>query len=197
MPMKAHPQILGVVPITHYPTPVFSSESATEGTLHPGDYALLYPHWYQVTIQGSLQLVGKTAISARLAPITLVGGWQRDLESVLKGPLDRRLATRQADIPYVVFLDPDRMIWQEETPASFPPDAFVYLEPWFYTTDTLGRLHALGTFEVQGTPTLDDRFSLDEQFNRLKDLIGIDEHTTFILFEETPANSTPRKARLN
>ena len=49
MPMKSHHRTLGVVPITHYPTLVFSSERATEGTLHPGDDALLYPTWYQVT----------------------------------------------------------------------------------------------------------------------------------------------------
>ncbi len=136
--MNSRPQTLGVVPITHYPTLVFSSESATEGTLHSGDYALLYPHWYQVTALGSLQLVGKTAISARMAPLTNVGGWKGDLESVLQGPLDSPLDARQADIPSVVFLDPDRMRWQEETLASFPPDAYVYLEPFFYTTDTLG-----------------------------------------------------------
>lgn len=39
--MKQHPRVLGIVPIGHYPTLVFSSESATEGTLHPGDFALL------------------------------------------------------------------------------------------------------------------------------------------------------------
>src|SRR5260370_4485678 len=185
--MKTHPRVLGVVPITSYPTLVFSSESATEGTLHPGDYALLYPHWYQVSAQSSLQLVGKTAIPARQAPLTNVGGWKRDLESLLKGPLDRRLEARQADLPSVVFLDPDRMRWQEETPASFPPDAFVYLDSFFYTTDTLGRLHALGAFEVQGTPTLDDLPSLEEQITPLNDLTGIDEHTTITLLEETPA----------
>ena len=140
--MKYHPRVLGVVSITHYPTLVFSSERATEVTLHPGDYTLLYPHWYQVSAQSSLQLVGKTAISAHQAAFTNVGGWKRDLESVLKGPLDCCLEARQADMPYVVFLDPDRMSWQEETPASFPPDAYVYLEPFFYSTDTLGRLHA-------------------------------------------------------
>jgi len=197
MPMQRHPRVLGVVPITPYHTLVFSSESATEGTLHPGDYALLYPHWYQVSIQGSLQLVGKTTILARQAPLTNVGGWKRDLESTLKGPLDRCLEARQADLPYVVFLDPDRMIWQEETPASFPPDTFVYLEPFFYTTDTLGRLHALGTFEVPGTPTLDDRPSLEEQISRLKDLIGIDEHTTILLLEGAPGSRRPPTARLN
>jgi hypothetical protein len=127
--------------------------------------------------------VGKTAIPARQAPLTNVGGWKRDLESVLKGPLDCRLAARQADLPYVVFLDPDRMRWQEETPASFPPDAYVYLEPFFYTTDTLGRLHILGAFEMQGTPTPDDLPSLEKRISRLKDLIGIDEHTTIILLE--------------
>jgi hypothetical protein len=195
--MKQHPRVLGVVPITHYPTLVFSSESATEGTLHPGDYALLYPHWYQVTALGSLQLVGKAATLARQAPLTNVEGWQRDLESVLNGPLDCHLAARQADLPYVVFLDPDRAIWQEETPASFPPDAYIYLEPFFYTTDTLGRLKALGAFEVQRTPSLDERPSLEEQITRLKDLLGIDEQTTIILLEETPTNSTMRKMRLN
>jgi hypothetical protein len=61
----------------------------------------------------------------------------------------------------------------------------------------LGRLHALGAFEVPGTPTLDDRPSLEEQINRLKDLIGIDEQTMFILLEETPMISTPHKAGLN
>src|SRR5260370_3048294 len=185
--MQRHPRMLGVVPITHYPTLVLSSDSATEVTLHPGDYAVLYPHWYQVSAQSSLQLVGKTAIPVRQASLTNVGGWKRDLESLLKGPLDLRLEARQANMPYVVFLDPDRMRWQEETPASFPPDASVYLEPFFYTADTLGRLHVLGAFEVQGTPTLDDRPSLEEQINRLKDLIGIDEQTTIILLEETPA----------
>ena len=194
--MKRHLRTLGVVPITHYPTLVFSSERATEGTLHPGDYTLLYPHWYQVSAQSSLQLVGKTAISAHQAAFTNVGGWKRDLESVLKGPLDCCLEARQADMPYVVFLDPDRMIWQEETPASFPLDAYVYLEPFFYSTDTLGRLHALGTFEVQGTPTLDDMPSLDERIKRLKDLIGIDEHTTIILLEETPATPPPERSVL-
>ncbi len=198
IPMKRHPRTLGVVPITHYPTLVFSSESETEGTLHPGDYALLYPHWYQVTKQSSLQLVGKTAIPARLAPLTNVGGWKRDLEAVLKGPLDHRLEARQADLPYVVFLDPGRMVWQEETPASFPPDASVYLEPWFYTTDTLGRLHALGAFDVQGTPSLDDISSLEERIDCLKELIGIDEQTTIILLEgASEQKSRPRKARLN
>jgi len=140
--------------------------------------------------------VGKTAIPAYLAPITNVGGWKRDLESLLKGPLDHRLEARQADLPYVVFLDPGRMIWQEETPASFPPDAYVYLEPFFYTTDTLGRLQALGAFEMQGTP-LDDTPSLEDQINRLKNLIGIDEHTTIILLENIPTRDTLRKARLN
>jgi hypothetical protein len=194
--MKRHPRLLGIVPITHYPTLVFSSESEMEGTLHSGDYALLYPHWYQVTIQGSLQLVGKTAIPARQAPLTNVGGWKRDLESILKGPLDCRLAARRADIPSVVFLNPDRMIWQEETPTSFPPDAYVYLEPFFYTTDTLGRLHTLGAFEMQGNP-LDDMPLLEDQITRLKDLLSIDEHTTILLLEETPADSTMRKAQLN
>ena len=196
IPMKSHPRTLGVVPITHYPTLVFSSESAKEGTLHPGDYALLYPHWYQVTAQNSLQLMGKTAISARLAPLTKVGGWKRDLESVLKRPLDSRLDARQADIPSIVFLDPDRMRWQEETLASFPPDAYVYLEPFFYTTDALGRLHAQDTF-VRRSKLLDDMPSLEEQISRLKDLLGIGEHTTIILLEETPAHHTLRKARLN
>jgi hypothetical protein len=195
--MKRHPRVLGVVPIIRYPTLVFSSESAMEGTLHPGDYALLYPHWYQVIAQHSLQLVGKTVIPARQAPLTNVGGWKRDLESVLNGPLDSRLAARQADLPYAVFLDPDRMRWQEETPSSFPPDAYVYLEPFFYRTDLLGRLQALSVFERQGTPTLDDRPSLEEQITRLKDFLGIDEQTMFIVLEETPANSTPRKATLN
>jgi len=111
--MQRHPRVLGVVLITHYPTLVFSSESATEGTLHSGDFALLYPHWYRVSAQVGLQFVGKTAISARLAPLTNVGGWQRNLESLLHGPLDRRLEARQADLPYVVFLDPDRMRWKE------------------------------------------------------------------------------------
>src|SRR5260370_25868679 len=97
--MKQHPHVLGIVPITHYPTLVFSSDAATEGTLHPGDYALLYPHWYQVSTQGSLQFVGKTAIPARQPPLTNVGGWNRDLESLLNGPLDRPLAARQADLP--------------------------------------------------------------------------------------------------
>jgi len=192
--MKPHPRTLGVVPIAHYPTLVFSSDSATEGTQHAGDYTLLYPHWYQVTAQGSLQLVGKTAVPARLVSLTNVGGWQSDLESALKGPLDRRLEARQADIPYVVFLDPDRMTWREETPASFPPDAYVYLEPCFYITDTLGRLQALGACEMQG------KLSLEERMTRLKDLTGIDEHTTIFLLEDTPSNSTPRtlrKARLN
>jgi len=198
--MKPHPRTLGVVPIAHYPTLVFSSDSATEGTQHAGDYTLLYPHWYQVTAQGSLQLVGKTAVPARLVSLTNVGGWQSDLESALKGPLDRRLEARQADVPYVVFLDPDRMTWREETPASFPPDAYVYLEPWFYTTDTLGRLQALGAFEMQDKPSLDDRLLLEERIARLKNLTGIDEHTFIILLEDTPAHSRPRtlrKARLN
>jgi hypothetical protein len=106
--IKSHPRVLGVVPITHYPTLVFSSDSAREGTLHPGDYALLYLDWYQVSTQSSLQLVGKTAIPVRQAALTNVGGWKRDLESVLKEPLDPHLEARQADIPYVVFLDPDR-----------------------------------------------------------------------------------------
>ncbi len=97
--MKSHPRMLGVVPITHYPTLVFSSASATEGTLHSGDYALLYPHWYRVTPLGSLQLVGKTAIPARQASLTHVGGRQSDLESVLKGPFDHRLEARRVDIP--------------------------------------------------------------------------------------------------
>jgi hypothetical protein len=194
--MKSHFRTLGVVPITHYPTLVFSSESATKGTLHPGDYALLYPHWYQVTALGSLQLVGKTAISARLAPLTNVGGWKGDLESILQGPLDNRLEARQADIPYIVFLDPARMRWQEETLASFPPDASVYLEPFFYTTDALGRLQALGACERQSKP-LDDMPSLEEQITRLKDLLGIDEYTTIILLEASPAYRTRRNARLN
>ena len=198
--MKPHPRVLGVVPITYYPTLVFSSDKATEGTLHPGDYALLYPHWYQVSAQRSLQLVGKTTVSARHAPTTNVGGWKRDLESILERPLDHSLEARQADLPYVVFLDPDRMIWQEETPASFPPDAYVYLEPFFYTTDTLGRLQALGAFERQGTPTLDDMLALEERISRLKDLIGIDENTTIILLEQSSTNimaRTIRKAQLN
>ncbi len=198
--MKSHPRTLAVVPITYYPTLVFSSDSATESTLHPGDYALLYPHWYLVTAERSLQLVEKTAIPARQAPVTNVGGWQCDLESLLKRPLDYRLEARQADMPYVVFLDPDRMIWQEETPASFPLDAYVYLEPFFYTTDTLGRLQALGVFEVQGMPSLDNMPSLEEQINRLKELTGIDEHTTIILLEDTPTNDTQRvlsKSQLN
>jgi hypothetical protein len=195
--MKRHPRTLTMAPITHYPTLVFSSESATEGTLHPGDCALLYPHWYQVSAQGSFQLVGKAAIPAPQAPLTNVGGWKCDLECMLNGPLDRRLEARQADLPYVVFLDPDRMRWQEETPASFPPDASVYLEPFFYTTDTLGRLHALGAFEVQGTPTLDDRTSLEEQITQLKELTGINEDTTIILLEELPTHDTLRKAQLN
>ncbi len=97
---------------------------------------------------------------------------------------------------YFALLDPDRMLWQEETLASFPPDACVYLEPFFYTTDTLGRLHALGAFEMQGKP-LDDMPSLENQIIQLKDLIGIDEHTTIILLEETPTHRTRRKARLN
>jgi hypothetical protein len=83
----------------------------------------------------------------------------------------------------VVFLDPDRMRWQEETSTSFPRDAYVYLEPFFYTTDTLGKLHALDAFEVQRTPTLDDTPSLEERISRLKDLTGIDEHTMIILLE--------------
>jgi hypothetical protein len=57
--MQQHPRVLGVVPITHYPTMVFSSESAMEGTPNPGDYALLHPQRYQVTAQNSQQLVGK------------------------------------------------------------------------------------------------------------------------------------------
>src|SRR5713226_5101225 len=101
--MKRHPRTLGIVPITHYPTLVFSSDNAAEGTLHPGDYALLYPHWYKVSAEHSLQFVGKTAIPARQAPLTNVGGWMRDLESALNGPLDPRLEARQADLPYVVF----------------------------------------------------------------------------------------------
>jgi len=141
--------------------------------------------------------VGKTAIPAYLAPITNVGGWKRDLESLLKGPLDHRLEARQADLPYVVFLDPDRMVWQEETPASFPPDASVYLEPFYYTTDTLGRLHALGAFERQGMFAPDDIPSLEERITRLKNLTGIDEHTTIILLEDTLVDNRPRKARLN
>lgn len=52
MLMKSHPRVLGVVPITHFPTLVFSSESATQGTFHPGDYGLLYPHWYPRHRQG-------------------------------------------------------------------------------------------------------------------------------------------------
>lgn len=191
--MKRHSRVFGVVPITHYHTLVFSSESAAEGTLHSGDYALLYPHWYQV----SLQLVGKSAVLARQASLTNAGGWKRDLESILKGLLDHRLAARQADLPYIVFLDADCMRWQEETPASFPPDASVYLEPFFYTSDTLGRLQALGACAVQATPTLDDRPLLEDQINRLKELLGIDEQAAIILLEETPAESTPPKARLN
>src|SRR5690348_7311409 len=195
--MNSHPRTLGVVPITHYPTLVLRSRSGAEGTLQPGDYALLYPHWYQVTPQHSLQLVGKSTIPVRQAALTNVGGWQRDLERVRNGPLDCPVEARQADIPYVVFLDSDRLTWQEETLTSFPPDAYVYLEPFFYRTDLLGRLHALGAYEQQGTPTLDDRLSLEEQIARLKDFLGIDEQTIFILLEETPANSTPGKAGLN
>jgi hypothetical protein len=89
---------------------VFRSENGPEGALHPGDYALLYPHWYKVTTQGSLQMAGKSAIPVRQAPLTNIGGWKRDLEAVLKAPLDHSLEARQADLPYVVFLDADRLI---------------------------------------------------------------------------------------
>jgi hypothetical protein len=56
-------------------------------------------------------------------------------------------------------------------------------------------LRALGAFERQCTPTLDDKPSLEEQITRLKDFLGIDEQTTIILLEETPSNSRPRKLR--
>lgn len=159
--------------------------------------ACCIPIGTRVTARGSLELVGKTAILARQAPLTNVRGWQRDLEAVLNEPLDRRLEARQANLPSVVFLDPDRMRWQEKAPASFPPDASVYLAPWFYTTDMLGRLQALGAFEVPGTPTLDEGPSLDERISRLKELTGIDEQTTIILLEDTLVDNKPRKARLN
>ena len=94
--MQRASRTLGIIPITRYPTLAFSSARATEGTLHPGDYALLYPHWYQVTARRSLQLVGKSAILARLALLTNVGGWLRDLESVLNGPLVCRGETELA-----------------------------------------------------------------------------------------------------
>jgi len=54
--------------------------------------------------------------------------------------------------------------------------------------------------EVQGTPPLDERPSLEERIDRLKERIGIDEQTTIILLEgasEQRRPGTPRKSRLN
>jgi hypothetical protein len=55
----------------------------------------------------------------------------------------------------------------------------------------------LRAFEAQGTPTLDDTPSLEERISRLKELIGIDEHTTINLLEDIPVRSTQQKASLN
>jgi hypothetical protein len=52
-----------------------------------------------------------------------------------------------------------------------------------------GRLQALGAFEMQGTQTLDDTPSRERQISRLKELIGVDEHTTIILLSCNISNS--------
>jgi hypothetical protein len=55
-------------------------------------------------------------------------------------------------MPYVALFDYDLADWQEDMLTQFPPLSYVYLNPFFYTTDKQGRLEVLGMFSLDAIP---------------------------------------------
>lgn len=153
MHMQPRSKVLGMLRQTDHPTLVFSSTNVFGGVLEEGEYVLFYPHWYQATLQGSLQLVAKTSIPMHKVPRTCVGQWKLDLETLLDMPLDQRLQPRQANTPCLALFDYDLAGWQEDGMLTqFHPLSYVYLDPFFYRTDKQGRLEALGPFSLDAIP---------------------------------------------
>jgi len=176
--MQPRSKILGMLRQTDHPTLVFSSTNASGGVLEEGDYVLFYPHWYRATIEGSLQLVAKTAIPIHKVPRTTVVEWQLDLETLLDMPLIQRLQPQQANTPYVALYDYDLVGWQENMMTQVPPLSYIYLTPFFYRTDKQGKLEVLGPFSLNTIPP-------EQWASRFKQVTGVAENTKIIPLPES------------
>jgi hypothetical protein len=92
---------------------------------------------------------------------------------LLDTPLDQRLRARQVDLPYMVLFDPFLLAWHEDLPSCFLAEAYVYAKPFFYRSDTHGRLQVLGAFPVDSIPP-------HGWASRFKQVTGIAEDTRVI-----------------
>jgi hypothetical protein len=100
----------------------------------------------------AVESVAKTAISVQKVPRTTIVEWQLDLETLLDMPLHQRLQPRQANTPYVALFDYTMSGWQEYMLTQYLPLSYIYLNPFFYTTDQQGRLEVLGLFSLDVIP---------------------------------------------
>jgi hypothetical protein len=119
MHMQPGSKTLGLLTMRDHTTLVFSSSTAWLDELQAGDHLLLYPYWYTVSQQGSLQVLGNASVPLHKVARTPVGDWQLEVETLLDAPLDQRLRARQVDLTYIVLFDPSCWRGMRISPRAF------------------------------------------------------------------------------